>query len=100
MIQVFEAAQKARRLRFTAAVFHHLSAVKIQRALRAHWALESAKRQIHSVISIQVQQQRALNAKAKSDSEQFPKYSDVYELKYKEKSNSLVFSPLDSVGCE
>uniref|UniRef100_A0AAQ5YNQ3 Calponin-homology (CH) domain-containing protein n=1 Tax=Amphiprion ocellaris TaxID=80972 RepID=A0AAQ5YNQ3_AMPOC len=34
-------------------VFHHLSAIKIQRALRAHWALESAKRQIHSVITIQ-----------------------------------------------
>ncbi|KAM8874665.1 abnormal spindle-like microcephaly-associated protein isoform 2-T2 [Spinachia spinachia] len=42
-----------RRLRFTAAVFHHLRAVRIQRALRAHWALESARRQIHSVITIQ-----------------------------------------------
>ncbi|XP_042272123.1 abnormal spindle-like microcephaly-associated protein [Thunnus maccoyii] len=51
--QVLEAAKTTRRLRFTAAVFHHLSAVKIQRALRAHWALESAKRQIHSVITIQ-----------------------------------------------
>ncbi|KAM7409265.1 hypothetical protein PAMA_000966 [Pampus argenteus] len=60
--QVVEAVRTARRLRFTAAVFHHLSAVKIQRALRAHWALESAKRQIHSVITIQrwvrVRQQR------------------------------------------
>ncbi|KAM7387713.1 hypothetical protein PAMP_023934 [Pampus punctatissimus] len=60
--QVVKAARTARRLRFTAAIFHHLSAVKIQRALRAHWALESAKRQIHSVITIQrwvrVRQQR------------------------------------------
>ncbi|XP_073332117.1 abnormal spindle-like microcephaly-associated protein [Pagrus major] len=51
--QVLEEAKSERRLRFTSAVFHHLSAIKIQRALRAHWALESAKRQIHSVISIQ-----------------------------------------------
>ncbi|XP_040896643.1 abnormal spindle-like microcephaly-associated protein isoform X2 [Toxotes jaculatrix] len=51
--QVLEAAKAERRLRFTSTVFHHLSAIKIQRALRAHWALESAKRQIHSVITIQ-----------------------------------------------
>ncbi|XP_030584053.1 abnormal spindle-like microcephaly-associated protein isoform X2 [Archocentrus centrarchus] len=51
--QALEAARAERRLRFTSAVFHHLSAIKIQRALRAHWALESAKRQIHSVITIQ-----------------------------------------------
>uniref|UniRef100_A0A3Q1GV53 Abnormal spindle-like microcephaly-associated protein ASH domain-containing protein n=1 Tax=Acanthochromis polyacanthus TaxID=80966 RepID=A0A3Q1GV53_9TELE len=51
--QVLEAAQAEKRLRFTSAVFHHVSAIKIQRALRAHWALESAKRQIHSVITIQ-----------------------------------------------
>nr|XP_033478007.1 abnormal spindle-like microcephaly-associated protein [Epinephelus lanceolatus] len=51
--QVLESAKAERRLRFTSAVFHHLSAMKIQRALRAHWALESAKRQIHSVITIQ-----------------------------------------------
>ncbi|CAG5863219.1 unnamed protein product [Menidia menidia] len=51
--QAYESARAERRLRFTSAVFHHLSAIKIQRALRAHWALESAKRQIHSVISIQ-----------------------------------------------
>lgn len=48
-------ARAKRRLCFTAAVFHHLRAIKIQRALRAHWALESAKRQIHSVVTIQVQ---------------------------------------------
>ncbi|XP_059197817.1 abnormal spindle-like microcephaly-associated protein [Centropristis striata] len=51
--RVRERAEAERRLRFTAAAFHHLSAVKIQRALRAHWALESAKRQIHSVITVQ-----------------------------------------------
>nr|XP_020442858.1 abnormal spindle-like microcephaly-associated protein [Monopterus albus] len=51
--QVQEVAKAERRLRFTSAVFHHLSAIKIQRALRAHWALESAKRQIHSIITIQ-----------------------------------------------
>uniref|UniRef100_A0A3Q1ASH6 Calponin-homology (CH) domain-containing protein n=1 Tax=Amphiprion ocellaris TaxID=80972 RepID=A0A3Q1ASH6_AMPOC len=53
MFQVLVAVQAEKRLRFTSAVFHHLSAIKIQRALRAHWALESAKRQIHSVITIQ-----------------------------------------------
>ncbi|XP_023195655.1 abnormal spindle-like microcephaly-associated protein homolog [Xiphophorus maculatus] len=51
--QVLEAARAEQRLHFTAAVFHHLSAIKIQRALRAHWALESAKRQIQSVVTIQ-----------------------------------------------
>nr|XP_043900107.1 abnormal spindle-like microcephaly-associated protein [Solea senegalensis] len=51
--QVLEAAKAKHRLQFTSAVFHHLSAIKIQRALRAHWALESAKKQIHSVITIQ-----------------------------------------------
>ncbi|KAM9358495.1 abnormal spindle-like microcephaly-associated protein [Symphorus nematophorus] len=51
--QVLERAKAERRLRFTSAVFHHLSAMKIQRALRAHWALESARRQIQSVITIQ-----------------------------------------------
>lgn len=59
MFQVLKAAQAERRLRFASAVFHHISAIKIQRALRAHFALESAKRQIHSVITIQVCQQRA-----------------------------------------
>lgn len=47
-------AKAAKRLRFTSAVFHHLSAMKLQRALRAHWALKSAKNQIQSVIVIQV----------------------------------------------
>ncbi|XP_077440379.1 abnormal spindle-like microcephaly-associated protein [Vanacampus margaritifer] len=48
-----EAVRAQRRLRFAGAVYHHLSAIKIQRALRAHRALESAKRQIHSVVMIQ-----------------------------------------------
>ncbi|KAM6938261.1 abnormal spindle-like microcephaly-associated protein [Lycodopsis pacificus] len=51
--QVQERARAERRLRFTSAVFYHLRAIKVQRALRAHWALESAKRQIHSVITVQ-----------------------------------------------
>uniref|UniRef100_A0A8C9YHZ5 Assembly factor for spindle microtubules n=1 Tax=Sander lucioperca TaxID=283035 RepID=A0A8C9YHZ5_SANLU len=53
VIGLYLKAKAERRLRFTSAIFHHLRAIKIQRALRAHWALESAKRQIHSVITIQ-----------------------------------------------
>uniref|UniRef100_A0A665TFE6 Abnormal spindle microtubule assembly n=1 Tax=Echeneis naucrates TaxID=173247 RepID=A0A665TFE6_ECHNA len=53
ILWTIKAAKAVRRLRFTSALFHHLSAMKIQRALRAHWALEAAKRQIHSVITIQ-----------------------------------------------
>ncbi|XP_068176408.1 abnormal spindle-like microcephaly-associated protein [Antennarius striatus] len=51
--KALEAAKAERRLRFASAVFHHVSAIKIQRALRAHWALESARRQIHCVVTIQ-----------------------------------------------
>uniref|UniRef100_H2S1U5 Assembly factor for spindle microtubules n=1 Tax=Takifugu rubripes TaxID=31033 RepID=H2S1U5_TAKRU len=51
--QAFETEKAAKRLRFTSAVFHHLCAMKLQRALRAHWALKSAKNQIQSVIVIQ-----------------------------------------------
>ncbi|XP_072516320.1 abnormal spindle-like microcephaly-associated protein [Salminus brasiliensis] len=51
--RVKEAASAIRRHRFIAAAYHHLCAVKIQRALRAHWALKAAKRQISSVIYIQ-----------------------------------------------
>ncbi|XP_051929609.1 abnormal spindle-like microcephaly-associated protein homolog [Hippocampus zosterae] len=51
--QELEAASARRRLHFAAAVYHHLSAIKIQRALRAHRVLESAKRRIHSVVVIQ-----------------------------------------------
>uniref|UniRef100_A0A4W5RMW7 Assembly factor for spindle microtubules n=1 Tax=Hucho hucho TaxID=62062 RepID=A0A4W5RMW7_9TELE len=51
--QLREAASVERRVRFCAAVYHHLCALSIQRALRSHWALQSAKRQITSVIFIQ-----------------------------------------------
>ncbi|XP_068599542.1 abnormal spindle-like microcephaly-associated protein [Brachionichthys hirsutus] len=51
--QVREAAQAERRLRFASAAFHHVCAIKIQRALRAHWALESARRQIRCVLAVQ-----------------------------------------------
>ncbi|XP_066548486.1 abnormal spindle-like microcephaly-associated protein [Amia ocellicauda] len=48
-----EETRSKRRLRFSAAVYHHLCAVRIQRVFRAHLALKSAKQQIHCVISIQ-----------------------------------------------
>ncbi|CAJ1061171.1 abnormal spindle-like microcephaly-associated protein [Xyrichtys novacula] len=51
--QALEKTRAERRLRFASAGFHHLCAIKIQRAVRAHWALESAKRQIHSVLTVQ-----------------------------------------------
>uniref|UniRef100_H3D460 Assembly factor for spindle microtubules n=1 Tax=Tetraodon nigroviridis TaxID=99883 RepID=H3D460_TETNG len=51
--QAEEVQKAAKRLRFTSAVFHHLSAIKIQRSLRAYWALKSARTQIQSVIVIQ-----------------------------------------------
>ncbi|XP_016409806.1 abnormal spindle-like microcephaly-associated protein homolog [Sinocyclocheilus rhinocerous] len=51
--QVKEMACAVRRHRFTAAVYHHLCAKRIQRAVRAHWALKSAKRKISSVLYIQ-----------------------------------------------
>lgn len=51
--QLRDTASAERRVRFCAAVYHHLCAVRIQRALRSHWALQSAKRQITSVIFIQ-----------------------------------------------
>ncbi|KAG1928362.1 abnormal spindle-like microcephaly-associated protein [Pimephales promelas] len=51
--RVKEMACAARRHRFTAAVYHHLCAVRIQRAVRAHWALASAKKKISSVLYIQ-----------------------------------------------
>uniref|UniRef100_A0A9J8D4B1 Assembly factor for spindle microtubules n=1 Tax=Cyprinus carpio carpio TaxID=630221 RepID=A0A9J8D4B1_CYPCA len=54
VIQVKEMACAARRHRFTAAVYHHLCAIRIQRAVRAHWILISAKRKISSVLYIQV----------------------------------------------
>ncbi|XP_058256577.1 abnormal spindle-like microcephaly-associated protein isoform X2 [Hemibagrus wyckioides] len=67
-----EKANEAARLhRFTAAAHHHLCAVKIQRALRVHWALKVAKKQISSVIYIQrwflarVQRRRYLEQRQK-----------------------------------
>ncbi|XP_047665505.1 abnormal spindle-like microcephaly-associated protein isoform X2 [Tachysurus fulvidraco] len=50
---VQQAQEAARRHRFTAAAYHHLCALRIQRALRVHWALKAAKKQISSVIYIQ-----------------------------------------------
>uniref|UniRef100_A0A3B1KFX3 Calponin-homology (CH) domain-containing protein n=1 Tax=Astyanax mexicanus TaxID=7994 RepID=A0A3B1KFX3_ASTMX len=50
---VKETANALRRQRFTAAAYHHLCAVRIQRALRTHWALKAAKKQISSVIYVQ-----------------------------------------------
>lgn len=51
--QIKETECAAKRHRFTAAVFHHLCAIRIQRAVRAHWALISAKRQMSVVLYIQ-----------------------------------------------
>ena len=76
MFQALEAAMAERRLRFTSAVFHHLSAMKIQRALRAHWALESAKRQIHCVVAIQVNT-KAPNVIVQSRNQFESKYDDL-----------------------
>lgn len=74
VFQVLKAARAERRLRFTSAIFHHLSAIKIQRALRAHWALESAKRQIHSVITIQVESQNIHSATSIEEYNSFYKW--------------------------
>ncbi|XP_077450851.1 abnormal spindle-like microcephaly-associated protein [Stigmatopora argus] len=51
--QEHEAATVKKRLCFAGAVFHHLCAIKIQRALRTYWTLKTAKTHIHSVIIIQ-----------------------------------------------
>nr|XP_015210955.1 PREDICTED: abnormal spindle-like microcephaly-associated protein [Lepisosteus oculatus] len=51
--RIAEEKEVKRRLRFSAAVYHHLCAMKIQRRLRAYLALKSAKQQMHSVISLQ-----------------------------------------------
>uniref|UniRef100_A0A4W4EZS8 Abnormal spindle-like microcephaly-associated protein ASH domain-containing protein n=1 Tax=Electrophorus electricus TaxID=8005 RepID=A0A4W4EZS8_ELEEL len=48
-----EAARVVGLRRFCAAAYHHLCAVRIQRALRAHWALTAAQRQISSILYIQ-----------------------------------------------
>uniref|UniRef100_A0A672U7Y9 Assembly factor for spindle microtubules n=1 Tax=Strigops habroptila TaxID=2489341 RepID=A0A672U7Y9_STRHB len=45
--------QKKRLLHFTAAAYHHISAIKIQRAYRIHLILKLAQKQISSVLLIQ-----------------------------------------------
>ncbi|NXH69326.1 ASPM protein, partial [Hydrobates tethys] len=45
--------QKERLLHFTAAAYHHMSAIKIQRAYRIHLILKHAQKQISSVLIIQ-----------------------------------------------
>ncbi|XP_075013101.1 abnormal spindle-like microcephaly-associated protein [Calonectris borealis] len=48
-----EQKQKERLLYFTAAAYHHISAIKIQRAYRIHLILKLAQNQISSVLIIQ-----------------------------------------------
>ncbi|XP_075566135.1 abnormal spindle-like microcephaly-associated protein [Pelecanus crispus] len=48
-----EQKQKKRLLYFTAAAYHHISAIKIQRAYRIHLVLKVAQNQISSVLIIQ-----------------------------------------------
>ncbi|XP_056354189.1 abnormal spindle-like microcephaly-associated protein isoform X1 [Oenanthe melanoleuca] len=51
--EILEQKQKKRLLYFTAAAYHHISAIKIQRAYRIHLALKLAQTQISSVLIIQ-----------------------------------------------
>ncbi|XP_041276684.1 abnormal spindle-like microcephaly-associated protein [Onychostruthus taczanowskii] len=51
--KISEQKQKKRLLYFTAAVYHHISAIKIQRAYRLHLTLKLAQTQISSVLIIQ-----------------------------------------------
>ncbi|NXJ21406.1 ASPM protein, partial [Dicrurus megarhynchus] len=51
--KVSEQKQKKRLLYFTAAAYHHISAIKIQRAYRIHLTLKLAQTQISSVLIIQ-----------------------------------------------
>ncbi|XP_041885831.1 abnormal spindle-like microcephaly-associated protein [Corvus kubaryi] len=51
--KISEQKQKKRLLYFTAAAYHHISAVKIQRAYRIHLTLKLAQIQISSVLIIQ-----------------------------------------------
>ncbi|NXF71568.1 ASPM protein, partial [Sclerurus mexicanus] len=53
LLQISEQKQKKRLLHFTAAAYHHLSAIKIQRAYRIHLTLKLAQSQISSVLIIQ-----------------------------------------------
>ncbi|NXJ49249.1 ASPM protein, partial [Spizaetus tyrannus] len=51
--KISEQKQKKRLLYFTAAVYHHISAIKIQRVYRTHLILKLAQNQISSVLIIQ-----------------------------------------------
>uniref|UniRef100_A0A8C3QYW0 Abnormal spindle microtubule assembly n=1 Tax=Cyanoderma ruficeps TaxID=181631 RepID=A0A8C3QYW0_9PASS len=51
--KISEQKQKKRLLHFTAAAYHHISAIKIQRAYRRHLTLKLAQTQISSVLIIQ-----------------------------------------------
>ncbi|KAM6305692.1 abnormal spindle-like microcephaly-associated protein, partial [Aegotheles albertisi] len=51
--KISEQKQKKRLLNFTAAAYHHISAIKIQRAYRIHLILKLAQNQISSVLIIQ-----------------------------------------------
>ncbi|CAM5161545.1 unnamed protein product [Natator depressus] len=51
--KILDEKQKKRLLCFSAAAYHHLSAIKIQRAFRIHLVLKHAQMQISSVICIQ-----------------------------------------------
>ncbi|XP_063263770.1 abnormal spindle-like microcephaly-associated protein [Prinia subflava] len=51
--KISEQKQKKRLLYFTAAAYHHISAIKIQRAYRNHLTLKLAQTQISSVLTIQ-----------------------------------------------
>ncbi|NXM70258.1 ASPM protein, partial [Serilophus lunatus] len=51
--KISEQKRKMRLLNFTAAAYHHLSAIKIQRAYRIHLTLKLAQNQISSVLIIQ-----------------------------------------------
>ncbi|KAM9130435.1 abnormal spindle-like microcephaly-associated protein isoform 2-T2 [Pangshura tecta] len=50
---ILDQKQKKRLLCFSAAAYHHLSAIKIQRAFRIHLVLNHAQMQISSVLCIQ-----------------------------------------------
>ncbi|NXI16519.1 ASPM protein, partial [Irena cyanogastra] len=51
--KISQQKQKKRLLYFTAAAYHHISAIKIQRAYRIHLTLKLAQTQISSVLMIQ-----------------------------------------------
>uniref|UniRef100_A0A8C3IZF6 Calponin-homology (CH) domain-containing protein n=1 Tax=Chrysemys picta bellii TaxID=8478 RepID=A0A8C3IZF6_CHRPI len=51
--KILDQKQKKRLLCFSAAAYHHLSAIKIQRAFRIHLVLKHAQMQISSVLCVQ-----------------------------------------------